>query len=91
MTTAKRFLLSGRVQGVGFRFYAEDAAQREGIHGFVRNLPDGAVEIVAEGDREALERFEWAIRRGPRGARVEQVNVEERTPTGSATGFTIRG
>lgn len=90
MLLARRFLISGRVQGVGFRFYAEDAAGREGLHGFVRNLPDGSVEVVAEGDAEALDRFELAMRRGPRGARIEGVEVVDRAATGRATGFTIR-
>jgi acylphosphatase len=90
MRVARRFLISGRVQGVGFRFYAEAVAGREGVHGWVRNLPDGRVEVAAEGDAEALERFERAIRHGPRGARVDRVDVEDDVPTGRETGFSIR-
>ena len=82
--------MSGRVQGVGFRFFAEAVAQREGLHGWVRNLPDGDVEAMAEGEAEAVERFERAIRRGPPGARVEQVDVDHILPTGREPGFTIR-
>lgn len=90
MRAARRFLISGRVQGVGFRFYAEAVAGREGVHGWVRNLLDGRVEVAAEGDAEALERFERAIRHGPRGARVDRVDVEDDVPTGRETGFSIR-
>ena len=66
MRVARRFLVSGRVQGVGFRFFAEAAGAREGLHGWVRNLPDGRVEVVAEGEAAALERFEHALSTGPR-------------------------
>ena len=70
MINGRRYLVSGRVQGVGFRLFVRDAAAREGIHGWVRNLPEGAVEIEAHGEHEALIRFERAIRRGPAGARI---------------------
>ena len=89
MLVAHRFLIRGRVQGVGFRFFAEDVANREGVTGFVRNLGDGSVEAVVEGDREAVERFEMAVRRGPRGARVDQVEVEAVPPSGRHRGFLI--
>jgi acylphosphatase len=82
--------VSGRVQGVGFRFFALDAARREGLHGYVVNLPDGRVEAQAEGDDAALDRFELALRRGPSGARVSQVTVDDAGPTGHDTGFEIR-
>jgi acylphosphatase len=90
MRVARRFLIGGRVQGVGFRFFAETVASREGVHGWVRNLPDGCVEAVAEGEAEAVERFERAMRHGPRGARVERVEVDDRVPDGRETGFSIR-
>ena len=90
MRVARRFLISGRVQGVGFRYFAQDAARREGLHGFVRNNDDGTVEVVAEGESEALERFERAIRRGPSRSRVEQVMIDETTPVLSSTGFEVR-
>jgi len=65
----------GRVQGVNFRFASADAARRFGLTGRVRNAEDGAVETVAEGDDDAVERFvEWC-RRGPPSARVEDVEV----------------
>lgn len=87
---ARHFLIGGRVQGVGFRFFTEDAAAREGLHGWARNLPDGRVEAYVEGDRDAVERFERAIRRGPSGARVEAVEVVAAAPSGHASGFSIR-
>jgi acylphosphatase len=84
---ARRFLISGRVQGVGFRWFTREAADREGVHGWVRNLPDGRVEAQAEGDVEALDRFERALRHGPRGARVDEIDVDSVPPTGRDTGF----
>ena len=90
MRVARRYLVSGRVQGVGFRFFAEAVALREGLHGWVRNLQDGRVEALAEGEREAIERFEQAMRHGPPGARVERVEVDETVPSGRESGFTTR-
>ena len=90
MRVARRYVISGRVQGVGFRFFAEAAAAREGLHGWVRNLPDGGVEIAAEGDAEAVERFEWHLRHGPPSARVDHVDVDEMSPSGRDTGFSIK-
>ena len=89
MRIARRYLISGRVQGVGFRFFAADVAAHEGIVGWVRNLPDRRVEIAAEGDREAVERFERAIRHGPPAAWVDDVDVTEAVPA-DAFGFSIR-
>lgn len=88
MRCARRFLISGRVQGVGFRYFIQDIARREGLTGVVRNLPDGRVEAVAEGDDEALTRLESALRRGPSHARVTDVEVESIPPTGRFLGFT---
>jgi acylphosphatase len=87
MRVARRFLVSGRVQGVGYRYFALDAARRDGLHGYVKNLPDGRVEAEAEGEVEALERFERALRQGPSRARVEQVIVESTNPTSRDGGF----
>ena len=91
MVVARHFLIGGRVQGVGFRFFAEEVAAREGLRGYVRNLPDGRVEAEVEGDADAVERFEMAIRRGPRGSRVDAVDVTILTPSGRSGEFTIRG
>ena len=90
MRVARRYVISGRVQGVGFRFFVESAAAREGVHGWVRNLHDGRVEIAAEGEADAIERFERNVRQGPRGARVDDVEVDHQPPSGHTTGFAIR-
>lgn len=90
MRVARRYTITGRVQGVGFRFFTEERAQREGLHGWVRNLPNGGVEIMAEGDAEALDRFERQVRHGPPGARIEQIEVDHIAPSGNATGFSVR-
>jgi acylphosphatase len=90
MIVARRFVIAGRVQGVGFRMFAAAAAAREGVHGHVRNLPDGRVEAHVEGDQAAVDRVELKLRRGPSGARVEQFEVEPAAPTDRATGFSIR-
>jgi acylphosphatase len=90
MRLARQYLVTGHVQGVGFRFFTRALAAREGLHGWVRNLDDGRVEISAEGEAEALERFERSIRQGPRGARIDHVDVSDLGATGSDTGFDIR-
>jgi acylphosphatase len=89
MRVARRFLVSGRVTGVGFRYFTRDAARREGLTGIVRNLPDGRVEAVAEGDAESLERFEMALRRGPARARVEALEIDALPVAGNYFGFSI--
>jgi acylphosphatase len=65
----------GRVQGVGFRWYIVEKAQELGLAGWVRNRPDGRVELAAAGPPDALERLEQAVRAGPRGARVETLKM----------------
>jgi len=87
----RRYIVKGRVQRVGFRFFVENAAQRESIQGYVRNQHDGSVEIVAEGDVEALQRFEMAVRRGPSGARVDDVDTIEVEPSSRFAGFRVTG
>jgi acylphosphatase len=72
-----RLLISGVVQGVGFRYYTLQAARRLGLRGFVRNLHDGRVEAVASGPPEALQALGDLLRLGPRGARVADVEVSE--------------
>ena len=90
MIVAKRFVISGRVQGVGFRYFVQDHAAVEGVHGYVQNLPDGSVEAVVEGDDESVLRVERALRRGPSSAHIEKVVVETVVPSGRATGFSVR-
>ncbi len=90
MRLGRHFLITGRVQGVGFRFFAHAVARREGIHGWIRNLPGGGVEIEAEGEREALDRFEHSVRQGPTAGRVEHVDVTDVGASGRDTGFEVR-
>jgi len=93
MRTSRRFTISGRVQGVGFRYFVQKIAVRESMAGWVRNLDDGRVEAAAAGESEAMERFERAIRQGPPGARVDHVAVDDTFPMAATTsqgGFHIR-
>ena len=90
MVVARRYLIRGLVQAVGFRFFTEDAARREGLFGFVRNLDGGHVEAVVEGEAEAVARFERAMRQGPPMARVDALEVQDLVPAGRVAGFQIR-
>lgn len=69
-----RFVVHGRVQGVGFRWFVWQAAARLGLRGLARNLPDGSVEVVAEGPENALAELARALAKGPAAARVERVD-----------------
>ena len=88
MRVARRFVISGRVQGVGFRWFVQENATSEGVKGWVRNLPDGRVEALIEGESEAVTRVERLLYTGPRGARVEDVAVHVEEPGGYRS-FTI--
>ena len=72
-TLAKRFYVSGAVQGVGFRFFAEGAAARLGVAGYVKNLFDGRVEVYAIGSAAQLDALKSVLRRGPSMAGVDRV------------------
>ena len=74
---AKRFVVRGRVQGVGFRFYVEKHAQRLGLRGYAKNLSDGTVEVVAAGPIGAIEELAGHLQQGPRLAYVAGVHQEE--------------
>jgi acylphosphatase len=88
LRAAAYLLVSGRVQGVGFRYSCREAAEALGVVGWVRNLPDGRVELFVEGEPSAVERFvEWC-QRGPPGARVDDLRTEPGTPEGR-TAFTV--
>jgi acylphosphatase len=91
MVVRRRFVVSGRVQGVGFRYFVYEAAKRENLNGWVRNRLDRTVEVEAEGESEAVARFERAVRVGPPHARVDHVETDLVAPIGQMTGFTIRG
>jgi acylphosphatase len=73
---ARRYYVSGLVQGVGFRYYTQDVADRLHLAGYVRNLRDGRVEAYAIGTDEQLSRFLAALKRGPHGAMVQDVSEE---------------
>jgi acylphosphatase len=88
MKIARRFVISGRVQGVGFRWFTQDTARRAGAMGWVRNLPDGRVEAIVEGESDVVAKVEQALRSGPRGARVEKVDVDDEE-VGGYRNFTI--
>ena len=87
---ARRFIVSGRVQGVGFRYFVQRHAQALGLAGWVRNLPDGRVEAFIEGPAAELEQIEALLRQGPAAARVEGIEVSEAAPS-LAADFVIRG
>ena len=89
MKVARRFIVSGDVQGVGFRFFAQRVAARHQVTGYVRNLPDGRVEILAEGTLESIEGFKHDIAAGPQHARVAQVEETAHDPTGHYPSFRI--
>jgi acylphosphatase len=85
----RRVLISGIVQGVFFRASTRDAAQRVGVHGWVRNLPDGRVEAVFQGSpNKVAAAIEWC-RRGPPGSRVERIEILEEEPSGQLIGFDV--
>jgi acylphosphatase len=90
MRVGRRYTITGRVQGVGFRYFTRDAAMREGVTGWVTNRADGAVEVYVEGEVEAVTRVERDLRRGPRGARVDDVQVDPEEPGGAYARFDIR-
>lgn len=83
-------IVKGRVQGVGFRAHTQWEAARLGLTGYVRNLRDGRVEVVAEGARDDLERLERFLQAGPPGARVAQVEVKWLSAEGGFSGFFVR-
>ncbi len=88
-TVRARLLVAGRVQGVAYRQSAVDEARRLGLAGWVRNLPDGRVEAVAEGGRAQVEALVAWCRRGPRLARVDDVAIQWEEPRGDVGPFDI--
>jgi len=87
---ALMILISGRVQGVGFRWFAERQAVEYGVNGYVRNLSDGRVEVLAQGDDEVLEAFCEKLREGPPFARPENLSLEAVSINSEIQGFHIR-
>jgi acylphosphatase len=88
--TAQRIIVSGRVQRVGYRDWTVRVAQQLGVRGWVRNLRDGRVELLAEGDEEALGALAEALREGPPMARVDHVEAQQASGDKHAKGFTKR-
>jgi len=91
MTERCHIVVRGTVQGVSFRWYTRRQATALGLTGWVRNLPDGSVEIVAEGERDRLAELAAWARTGPSEAEVEAVRAEFGAATGEFEGFEIRG
>jgi len=89
MITARKFLISGVVQGVGFRFFTQRIAAKHQVVGYVMNLSDGRVEAFAEGDYEKIEAFKKDLATGPSYSRVEQIEEINVEPTGGYPSFRI--
>ena len=90
-TQARRFLVRGRVQGVGFRWFVEREAHILGVVGWVRNNADGSVEVLAMGSRDQLSGLRSRLREGPRAARVDDVEESEGRPIAGLSSFRIEG
>jgi acylphosphatase len=88
---AKRFLVRGRVQGVGFRWFVEREAHILKIAGWVRNNSNGTVEVVAQGTRDQLSGLRSRLQQGPRAARVDDVQESEAEPVKELSSFRIQG
>ena len=83
------FTITGRVQGVGFRWYVEEKARKLNLNGFVRNRPDGDVEVLVEGKEENIKKLETYLWKGPAFARVENVVKKEEEYKGDLREFYI--
>ena len=86
----RRFVISGRVQGVGFRWFVEREAAQLGVTGWVRNCDNGDVEVMATGTAEQLSQLRQKLQQGPRAARVDRVD-ESKEPLLNAPSFRIEG
>ena len=89
MIVARKYLIGGMVQGVGFRFFTQRAAARHQVLGYVRNLADGRVEAFAEGEANAVEAFKHDITTGPTYSHVDQIEEIVFEPTGLYSSFRI--
>jgi acylphosphatase len=90
-TQARRFVVRGRVQGVGFRWFVEREAHLLALSGWVRNNADGSVEVLAQGTRHQLLGLRSRLRQGPRAARVDDVEESEVGPVAGLSSFRIEG
>jgi len=91
MKIARKYNISGRVQGVGFRFFAERVANRLGITGYVKNCWDDSVEVYAMGEEVALEEFKRHLAEGPRSARISNIHETDAPVDKHYTRFMIEG
>ncbi|WP_081300115.1 acylphosphatase [Gilliamella sp. Choc5-1] len=83
--------ISGLVQGVGFRFFTYQQAQKLGLVGYVQNLDNGNVEIIAQGDSSQIEKLiQWIENGGPASSRISHVNICELSPQNNLTSFNVR-
>lgn len=89
MGVARKFLIRGEVQGVGYRFFAQRAAARHQVVGYVRNCPDGTVEALVEGAASNVQAFKDDLATGPQWAVVDQVEEIVLEPTGSYSAFRV--
>ncbi|HVO33567.1 MAG TPA: acylphosphatase [Elusimicrobiota bacterium] len=87
---AAHVVIVGRVQGVGYRYFAVDAAREAGVRGWVRNCPNGDVECDVEGEAQRIDQWIGRLRQGPPLARVQSVHVEWRPSTRQYADFTIQ-
>ncbi len=90
MFHVKKYLVSGRVQGVGYRWFVNTEANNLGLQGYVRNLSDGRVEVIAKGTSEQLENLEMRLRQGPSFARVLDIQIVDYELPSKINGFSIR-
>ncbi len=88
---AKRIVVHGRVQGVGFRYFVQDVGFRLGLKGDVRNCWDSTVEIYAEGNARSIVEFIKEVQKGPPLARVSRLEVQDIKPSGTYRSFTVEG
>ena len=91
MKVARTYVISGKVQGVGFRYFAERVANQLGIRGYVKNLPTGSVEVYAIGNESALEEFKRHLSEGPRSARVTGIEESDEAVSDEYNHFIIEG
>ena len=89
MVVARKFLISGEVQGVGFRYFAQRSSARHQVRGYIKNLEDGRVEVLAEGSAKAVEEFRFDLAAGPIHSRVENIEELVVEPSGRYPSFRI--
>ena len=89
MTVARKFFIRGLVQGVGFRYFTQRSAARHQVKGYVRNIRDGRVEVLAEGSENTVEAFKHDLTAGPTHSRVDEIEEIVLDPVGSYSAFRI--